>query len=174
MAKFNRNGWPLSAGIGGQLPRNTQFRRAVLAFGPPKYLITDLGGEFIASVFKRTVDRHGTRQRFASADNIRATARLERFWRTLKQIAGVRLLPPLDLADLEQRLGHALAYYAIHRPHSGLENRTPMQAFMGAAVTPLGKLPRGRRGESSSSLPLRIGLVPSPCCDLGVLMPAAA
>ena len=74
------------------------FRPAVVAFGPPKYLITDLGGEFIASVFKRTVDRLSTKQRFASADNIRATARLERFWRTLKQIAGVRLLPPLDLA----------------------------------------------------------------------------
>ena len=97
------------------------FRHAVAAFGPPKYLITDLGGEFIAGVFKRTVARLGAKHRLASADNIRATARLERFWKTLKQIARVRLLPPLDLADLERRLSHALAYYAIRRPHSGLD-----------------------------------------------------
>lgn len=150
------------------------FRRAALAFGPPRYLITDLGGEFTAGVFKRTVGRLGTKQRFASADNIRATARLERFWKTLKQIARVRLLPPLDLADLEQRISHALAYYAVHRPHSGLENRTPLQAFLNAAARPQLRLPRGRRGESSSSPPLRIGFVPSACGDLGVLMPNAA
>lgn len=33
------------------------FKHAVAAFGPPKYLITDLGGEFIAGIFKRTVAR---------------------------------------------------------------------------------------------------------------------
>jgi putative transposase len=150
------------------------FKHAVATFGPPKYLITDLGGEFIASVFKRTVARLGTRQRLAAADNILATARLERFWKTLKQIVRVRLLPPLDLADLEHRLGHALAYYAIRRPHSGLQNRTPMQAFLNAAAKPLGRLPRGRRGESSPSPQCRVGFVPSGCGGLGVLVPAAA
>ncbi len=150
------------------------FKHAVATFGPPKYLITDLGGEFIAGAFKRTVARLGAKQRFAAADNIRATARLERFWKTLKKIARVRLLPPLDLADLEQRLSHALAYYAIHRPHSGLENRTLLQAFLDAATQSLGRLPRGRRGESSSSPPLRIGFMPSACGELGVLFPAAA
>jgi len=150
------------------------FRSAVAVFGPPKYLITDLGGEFIAGVFKRTVARLGTKQRFAAVDDIRATARLERFWRTLKQIACVRLLPPLDLADLEQRLRHALAYYAIHRPQVRLLNRTPMQAFIGALATPLRSLPRGRRGEPSSPPPLRIGFVPSGGGELGVLMPATA
>jgi hypothetical protein len=66
----------------------------VAAFGPPKCLVTDLGGDFIAGVFKRSVDRLGTRRRYAAADNIRATARLERFWKSLKQIAQIRLIPP--------------------------------------------------------------------------------
>ncbi len=145
------------------------FRQAVTVFGPPQYLITDLGGEFIAGVFKRVVVRPGAKQRFAAADNIRATARLERFWKTLKAIARARLLPPLDLADLEQRLSHALAYYAIHRPHSSLAHRTPAQAFIGAAASPLIRPPRGRRGECSSSPALRIGFVPSSCGELGVL-----
>ena len=75
------------------------FKIAVAAFGWPKYVITDLGGEFIAGVFQKTVARLGVNPRFASADNIHATARLERFWKTLKQITGVRLVPPLNLAD---------------------------------------------------------------------------
>ena len=150
------------------------FRRAVAAFGPPRYLVTDLGGEFIASVFKRTADRLGTKRRYAAADNIRATARLERFWKSLKQIAQIRLIPPLDLHDLELRLSHALAYYSLHRPHSSLANRTPTQAFMGVDPRPLLPLPRGRKREPSASPPLRIGFVPSSCDDLGVLMPAAA
>ena len=60
------------------------LKAAVAAFGAPKYLITDLGGEFIAHVFQKVVARLGIKPRFASADNIHATARLERFWKTLK------------------------------------------------------------------------------------------
>ena len=141
---------------------------------PRTLFVTDLGGEFIASVFKRTVARLGVKQRFAAADNIRATARLERFWKSLKQIAQIRLIPPLDLPDLEQRLSHALAYYAFQRPHSSLANRTPMQAFMGVDPRPLLPLPRGRKREPASPPPLQIGFVPSSCGDLGILMPAAA
>jgi hypothetical protein len=44
------------------------------AFGAPKYLITDLGGEFRGRVFARVVGRLGIRQRFASALNVHATA----------------------------------------------------------------------------------------------------
>jgi transposase InsO family protein len=150
------------------------FKHAVKAFGRPKYLITDRGGEFIARVFKRTVARLGVKQRFATADDIRATARLERFWKSLKQVARIRLVPPLDLPDLEHRLSHALAYYAFHRPHSGLENRTPIQAFMGIGPRPLLGLPRGRKREPSLPLALRIGMLQSSCGDLGILIPAAA
>lgn len=150
------------------------FRTAAAAFGRPKYLITDLGGEFIANVFKRAVKGLGTKQRFASADSIRATARLERFWKTLKEIARVRLVPPLNLADLEGRLGRALAYYAIHRPHTRLGNRTPLQAFLGATAAPLQALPRGRKGEASPPMPLRIGVAEAGFPGLGFLTPVAA
>jgi putative transposase len=151
------------------------FQAAVARFGRPKYLITDLGGEFIAEAFKRAVKELGTMQRFASADSIRATARLERFWKTLKGIAQVRLVPPLNLADLEGRLGRALAYYAIHRPHTSLGNRTPLQAFLGAVTArPPRALPRGRKGEASPPMPLRIGVAQPGFPALGVLTPVAA
>ena len=139
----------------------------------PKYLITDLGGEFIAGVFKRTVARLGVEPRYASADNIRATARLEWFWKTLKEIGRVRLIPPLNLGDLESRLSRALAYYAFRRPHTALGNRTPMLAFSGVTSRPLLGLPPGPKGESSPPPPLRIAFV-RPGHGLGVLTPVAA
>ncbi len=43
-------------------------------------------------VFKEALRDLGKKQRFASADSIPTTARLERFWKTLKKIAGVRLV----------------------------------------------------------------------------------
>lgn len=148
------------------------FKIAVAAFGWPKYVITDLGGEFIAGVFQKTVARLGVNPRFASADNIHATARLERFWKTLKQITGVRLVPPLNLADLEVRLSRALAYYALHRPHTSLGNRTPMQTFLGTSAQALRRLPRGKRGEPCRPSPLGITLLSSG--GFPVLTPLAA
>lgn len=143
------------------------FRATVARFGRPRYLITDLGGEFIADVFKRAVKDLGTRQRFASADSIRATARLERFWKTLKEIARVRLVPPLNLADLERRLGRALAYYAIHRPHTSLGNRTPLQALLAAATAaPLRSCPAAARGRPA--LQCRFASTPRSPASLGL------
>ena len=140
------------------------FKAVVAVFGSPKYLITDLGGEFFAGVFRKAVARLHVKQRFASADNIRATARIERFWKTLKEISRVRQIPPLDLRDLENRLSRALAFYSCHRPHTGLGNRTPLMAFLGEAARDLRRLPRGRKGEPSGAPPFRMGLL-SP--DLG-------
>ncbi len=101
------------------------------AFGAPKYLITDLGGEFRGQAFARAVRRFGTRQRFASASNIHATARLERFWRTLKDSARLRLHRPLTIQDLERRLEIALAHYVLFRPHQGLQGATPAEVLLG-------------------------------------------
>jgi len=70
------------------------LKAAVRAFGAPKYLITARGGEFTGSVFRRTIARSGVVQRFGSTHNLFATARLERFWRTLKEASRLRLHPP--------------------------------------------------------------------------------
>ncbi|MFN8091784.1 MAG: hypothetical protein U0599_06080 [Vicinamibacteria bacterium] len=49
--------------------------------------------------------RLGAVQRFAARESIKATARLERFWMTLKEAAGLyRLHLPLTAPDLELRL----------------------------------------------------------------------
>jgi len=135
------------------------FRRAVRAFGRPKYLITDLGGEFTGTVFVKTVARLATIQRFASADNLYATARLERFWRTLKEISGLyRLGLPVTREELEQRLEVALAHYVCFRPHEGLGGAVPAEAFLTIEPLHLNAVepPRGRKGEGSAEAPFQV------------------
>jgi transposase InsO family protein len=135
------------------------FRRAVRSFSHPKYLITDLGGEFTGRVFLKTVARLGTHQRFASAENLYATARLERFWRTLKETADLyRLHLPLTQADLERRLAGALVHYVCIRPHEGLGGATPAEAFLGVEPAHRSAIeaPRGRRGEGPLKAPFGI------------------
>ncbi|MGE0452393.1 MAG: DDE-type integrase/transposase/recombinase [Vicinamibacteria bacterium] len=134
------------------------LRRAAAAFGKPRYVITDLGGEFVGHVFRRAVARLGAVQRFASRENLYATARLERFWRTLKDAASLRLRRPLTIRDLERRLEGTLAHYLVLRPHQGLDGATPAEAFLGlkpareSATSP----PRGRPGEGTLDVRMAI------------------
>jgi transposase InsO family protein len=135
------------------------LRTAARALGKPKYLITDRGGEFTAGAFVKAARRLGALHRFAATDSILATARLERFWRTLKETAGLYGFHlPLTREDLERRLELALLYYLCFRPHEGLGGATPTEAFLGtppahhAAVEP----PRGRPGEGPAHAPFRI------------------
>jgi transposase InsO family protein len=133
-------------------------RRCARAFTPPRYLITDLGGEFIANAFRRAVSRLGTRQRFASRENLYATARLERFWRTIKQSISLRWALPLTRQDLEHRIELALSHYLLFRPHQGLGGATPAEAFLGydpacmRAISP----PRARAGEMTPKAPFAV------------------
>jgi hypothetical protein len=64
------------------------LKTAARGFPRPKYLITDLPEASFADGSSGTLAaRLGIVQRFASKDNIYATARLEHFWRTLTQMA---------------------------------------------------------------------------------------
>jgi transposase InsO family protein len=135
------------------------LRTAVRAFAPPKYLITDKGGQFVAGAFLKAARRLGAQHRFAATDSILATARLERFWRTLKETAGLYGLHlPLTREDLERRLELSLLYYLCFRPHEGLRGAIPAEAFLGitpahhAAIEP----PRGRPGEGPAQHPFEI------------------
>jgi hypothetical protein len=81
-------------------------------------VITDPGGEFTAPLLKKAVARLGAQQRFASGKNLHATARLERFWRSLKESARFRrLMLPLTCADLDDE---------------GLGGATPAEVFVGS------------------------------------------
>jgi transposase InsO family protein len=145
-------------------------------FASPRYVITDRGGEFFHGAFARTVRRLGAIQRFASTESLFATARLERFWRNLKETAGLyRLHLPLTREDLEHRLELALLHYLCFRPHEGLEGATAAEAFLGTepAHRSAREPPRGRPGEGPREAPFRVGHLDPDHRRLPILTPAA-
>jgi transposase InsO family protein len=139
------------------------LRRAIRAFKAPRYVITDLGPEFAGAAFQLLARRSGIETRFASKDNIRATARLERFWRTLKDIAGVRgVFAPLTCDDLERRLElPSPSHWGEHerriRPrnaHLLLPHVTAGQALQGLRTKPEpGEEVAGRYGHLLPGIP---------------------
>jgi len=101
----------------------------------------------------------GIHHRFASADNIKATARLERFWRSLKEMAGLRGLQlALTVDDLERRIEIALLHYLCFRPHEGLGGATPVEVFLGLEPAHLSAVepPRGMPSEDRGDAPFRL------------------
>lgn len=135
------------------------LRAAVRRFARPRYLISDLGGEFTARVFRKAASRLGVIQRFASADSLKATAPLERFWLTLKQAARLyRFRLPLTAAALETTLETFLLHYVCFRPHEGLAGAVPAEVFLGReplhwnAVEP----PRGLPGDGPTRPPFEV------------------
>lgn len=134
------------------------LKTAARTFGSPKYLLTDRGSEFTGRVFQKAGARLGIVHRFGSTQNIFTTARLERFWRTLKHTASLRLQPPLTQGDLERRLQSALTHYLCFRPHQGLHGMTPAEALLGLepASAKAVKPPRGKPGEGPTEPPLLI------------------
>lgn len=155
------------------------LERAVAAFGKPKYVITDQGPEFICDVFQNACVALGIKARFASKENIHATARLERFWRTLKDIARLRAPSrPTSLYELEQRLAVFLTHYVFFRPHRGpgMDGATPAEVFEGRepAVKKAKSPPRGRPGKGPMDLGIEIRLLPSTTRNYPFLVPVAA
>ena len=134
------------------------FKTAVRNFGLPTHLISDLGGQFISSIFLKTVARSGVQHRFASVENLYANARLERFWKTLKGIGLLKVVPPLTFKDFETRTAIALYYYIHFRPHTSLGG-TPAQAFYGAKPMAMTAPPRGLEGELVQPSPIDIEFV---------------
>ena len=134
------------------------FKKAINAFGTPTFLISDLGGQFISNIFLKTVHRSGAQHRFASVENLYANARLERFWKTLKGIGLLKIIPPLTFKDFETRTAIALYYYIHYRPHTSLGG-TPAQTFYGATAIAATAPPRGLEGEVVEASPIDIEFV---------------
>jgi transposase InsO family protein len=150
------------------------LKSAARIFGAARYVITDQGGEFKGSVFRKAAARLAIRHRFGTTDRIFATARLERFWRTLKDSARLKLAAPLTVEDLERRLETTLSYYLCFRPHQGLHGGTPAEAFLGrepavkAAVSP----PRAPLGEGPQRSPFTAEFLDLDSRSFPILKPA--
>jgi putative transposase len=121
--------------------------QAMRRHGRPRHFVSDQGSQFTAQVFRETLNALSIRQRFGAIGQYGSIAVIERFWRTLKGLLGVRLWPPLSAAHLEARAGRALMYYATLRPHQGLGGATPSEIYNGEHPAVATAIPPPRIGE---------------------------
>ena len=151
------------------------FREAVERFGAPRHFVSDQGSQFTAYTFRYLLKDLDVRQRFGAIGKTGSIALIERLWRSLKDLSGVRVFKPLVLEDLERRVGLSLTYYSFFRPHQGLGGATPAEVYYRLPLAHLTAVqpPRGQPGERSDDMPLEIAFLDKEK-TLPVLIPKAA
>ena len=85
-----------------------------------RHFVTDKGACFTAAEFQEAVPRHGMKARFGAVGRHGSIAFIERIWRGLKELLGLRLDRRLLRENLEPRLGLGVLYYSVIKPHQGL------------------------------------------------------
>ncbi len=171
--------FPLAFGIFQKEPTANQvldvLDRAMRRHGRPRHFVSDQGSQFTAAVFRETLDALSIGQRFGAIGQYGSIAIIERFWRTLKELLGIRLWPPLSAAHLEARTELALTYYSTLRPHQGLGGATPAEVYLDEtpaiqnAIPPPRKTARSTTGDEP--LPFEVVFL-DPERRLPVLVPA--
>jgi len=170
---------PLAFGVFRKEPTAEQvldvFDCAIRRHGRPGHFVSDQGSQFTAGVFREKLRSLSIGQRFGAIGQYGSIAVIERFWRTLKDLLGVKLCPPLSAEHLEARVELALAYYSHLRPHQGLGGATPAEVYRGK--TPAAQLavppPRKTRESTSGEAPLPLEVVfLDPERRMPVLIPA--
>ena len=106
----------------------------------PRYLISDLGGQFDCDGYRAWANKKGIKARYSSKGSLGATAMIERFFRSLKDEMLRRGVVPLKRDDLRALLNLYLGWYHEHRPHQGLRGRTPNEVYF--AEKPANEKPR--------------------------------
>jgi hypothetical protein len=93
-----------------------------------------------------------------SASKKSSIALIERLWKTLKDMLGLRLLRPLVVQDLMEKIDLGLVHYAYFRPHQALDRATPAEIYFGRTPAHLSAMPppRGKPGEGPINSPFRI------------------
>lgn len=121
--------------------------QAMRRFGRPRHFVSDQGSQFTAQVFRDTLAALGIGQRFGAIGQYGSISIIERFWRTLKELLGVKLFPPINPAQLEAKLEITLAYYSALRPHQGLGGATPWEVFFDEEPAANSAIPPPRVGK---------------------------
>ena len=147
--------FPLAFGIFRCEPSADQvleiLDRAIRNHGRPRHFVSDQGAQFTAKVFRETLQALSIGQRFGAIGQYGSIAVIERFWRTLKELLGVRLWPPLSADHLEARVRLALEYYSSLRPHQGLGGATPAEVYFGIEPAAERAKPPPRKNQAASA-----------------------
>ncbi|MHC5212509.1 MAG: transposase [Planctomycetota bacterium] len=110
----------------------TLLRRAITAArATPRYVLTDRGKQFTSAEFKQWCRRRGIRPRYGAVGRPASIAVVERLIRSIKDECTRRLVMPMETKALRRELALYLHWYNYHRPHQGLEGRTPDEVHSG-------------------------------------------
>jgi transposase InsO family protein len=100
----------------------------------PRYVITDKGEEFFCWLFKTWCRERGIRPRFGAVGQHGSICIVERFIRSMKTECTRRIIVPFRRSEMRRQLSSYATWYNRHRPHSGLDGRTPAEAYHGTAA----------------------------------------
>jgi transposase InsO family protein len=155
------------------------LQQAIHVHGKPRHLVMDQGPQFTAEVFKTFLKNHGIRFRYGKVGEAHSLGLIDRFFKTLKHSLGVPLRRPWDfrgMADFKHRLELALVHYSYVRPHTALDNLTPIEKHYGIrAHLPIPATPpRGRREDTSTKVPFDIVFLDPENQAFPIVVPKAA
>lgn len=106
-------------------------------FGKPKEVLTDQGRQYFAwrgkGDFQRLLQKQGIRHVVARTHHPQTVGKTERFWATVMEEFWNRV-PPQELLEARERLGHFINHYNHFRPHQGIGGMVPADRFFGAEV----------------------------------------
>ena len=151
--------YPVAARLFRRAPTAEAMRTllddAVARHGRPRVVVTDHGSQFTAGCFRRALRAYGIQHRFGAIGRTGSIARIERGWRTLKDILNRRLLRPARFSTCDVAMRQALLWYAEHRSHTALDGATPSEQYRGVALLriPPRSPPHGRPGEARGAPP---------------------
>ena len=97
---------------------------AIKRNGKPRWVVSDRGTQFTAKRFRRYLRRRRICRRYARVGNANL-ARIDRFWRTLKEEYARGLFLYRPIRTLERDLGRYALWHSKWRPHGGLGGITP-------------------------------------------------
>ena len=103
---------------------------AIDRHGKPRWVVSDRGSQFTAKRFRRYLRRRRIFRRYAHVGNANL-ARIDRFWRTLKEEYARGLFLYRPIRTLERDLGRYALWHSRWRPHGGLGGITPDEIHAG-------------------------------------------
>ena len=112
------------------------LEEALARFGRPEIFNTDQGSQFTSPRFTGVLQRARVRISMDGRGCWMDNVFIERLWRSLKYEC-IYLHAFETGSELRAGLSNWIGYYNTRRPHSGLDGRTPDEAYGADAVTRL-------------------------------------
>ena len=100
------------------------LRKAINRHGKPTWILSDRGTQFRARRFRSFLNRRRIRRRFVAVGEPNL-ARIDRFWRTLKDEYARAMFLYRPIRAIERKLENYVHWYNRHRPNWAIGRRTP-------------------------------------------------